>query len=189
MRIASLDIPAVQDRISAADYRRLMQRAGAASYQVKQDGQRWQYNSRAIKALPDSMPAAAFSDLVQASRTEHEEQSDLVQWLRLKEIRHFAVPNGNLRSRGVAGQLAAEGVSPGVSDLVILPEAGEDDQRLPIVFLEMKRSRGGRLSDDQREFLGHIEALAGCGYPVVSRVAAGFQAARGILMDIGYGEE
>jgi len=139
--------------------------------------------------LKNDMRADQLQSIPEPAISEHQEQVELVQWLRLMEIRHFAIPNGGHRHLSVAKQLAAEGVMPGVSDLVILPEAGTGNPQLPIVFLEMKRKKGGKVSSAQLDFLGHIEALKDCGYLVVGRVAQGFAEARRILMEIGYGVE
>ena len=68
---------------------------------------------------------------------------------------------------------------------MILPEVGDN---LPIVFLEMKRSKGGKTSDAQKDFLEHITDLQQDGHKVCSRVASGFDAARKALVEIGYGK-
>ena len=86
--------------------------------------------------------------------TEHEEQRELVRWFRQTwpGVRIFAIPNGGARSKATAGRLKAEGVSPGVPDLFI-PAWG--------LWVEMKRSKGGSLSPEQKDW---IEYLTICGY-------------------------
>lgn len=86
--------------------------------------------------------------------TEHEEQRELVRWFRqgYRGVRIFAIPNGGQRSAATAVRLKVEGVSPGVPDLFI-PE-----WRL---WIEMKRTKGGSLSAEQKEWISYLE---GCGY-------------------------
>lgn len=90
----------------------------------------------------------------QSVRTEHEEQCEFVQWFRrmFPGVRIFAVPNGEGRSLSVACRLKGEGVSRGVPDLFI-PAWG--------LWIEMKRIRGGVVSEDQKDW---IEYLIGLGY-------------------------
>lgn len=58
------------------------------------------------------------------SEEEHRIQSACVRWFSLKypklRGRLFAVPNGGRRDQTTAGKLKAEGVVPGVSDLILL---------------------------------------------------------------------
>lgn len=86
--------------------------------------------------------------------TEHEEQREFVRWFRQthKGVRIFAIPNGGARSIATAGRLKVEGVSPGVPDLCI------PAWRL---WVEMKRTKGGSLSAEQKDWIAYLE---GCGY-------------------------
>jgi len=99
-------------------------------------------------------------------RTEHEEQRELVSWFRktYPGVMIFAIPNGGARSASTAGRLKAEGVLPGVPDLFI-PEWR--------VWVEMKRTKGGSVSKEQKEFHKY---LAGVGYCVI--VAKGCEEAK-----------
>lgn len=98
--------------------------------------------------------------------TEHEEQCLFVQWVRrtFPSVRIFAIPNGGKRSPATAGRLKAEGVSPGVPDLFI-PAWG--------LFIEMKRQKGGVVSENQKDWKKYLEEH---GYTVF--VCHGFEAAR-----------
>lgn len=53
----------------------------------------------------------------------------------------FAVPNGGLRNKAVAGKLKAEGVKPGVPDILIFYQSR-------LICIELKAGKG-TLSDDQ----------------------------------------
>lgn len=88
--------------------------------------------------------------------TEHEEQREVVRWFRRKyaPCRIFAIPNGGFRSRATAARLKAEGVSRGVPDLFV-PQYG--------LWIEMKRSKDGRLSPDQKDWIRYLEEIGyGC---------------------------
>lgn len=65
----------------------------------------------------------------------------------------FHVPNGGLRNRISAARLKAQGVKPGVPDFLLL-EARGDYHGLAI---ELKRSDGGRLSDNQDMWLVKLQ--------------------------------
>ena len=84
--------------------------------------------------------------------SEHEEQRELVRWFRqtFEGVRIFAIPNGGARSRATAGRLKAEGVSSGVPDLFV-PAWG--------LWVEMKRSKGGSLSAEQKDWIAYIESV------------------------------
>jgi hypothetical protein len=110
--------------------------------------------------------------------SEHTEQVWLVQQLALKTpaipelALVFAVPNGGARSERTAGRLKAEGVKPGVPDLV-WPVARGPHHGL---FLEMKKL-DGHASKVQREW---HEALLAQGYFVVT--CQGAEAAFKVVM-------
>ena len=83
---------------------------------------------------------------------EHQEQALLMNWCEVMEGAFpelkllYAIPNGGVRHIGTAKKLKAEGVKPGVPDLC-LPVARKGFHGL---FSEMKRGKGGRLSDPQK---------------------------------------
>lgn len=110
---------------------------------------------------------------------EHEEQAALVQWAVAATGKHpelkllYAVPNGARTSMSVAKRLKAEGLKSGVPDLV-LPVARGGHHGL---YLEMKRRKGGTLSDEQKEW---IERLAQEGYGVF--VCKGWEQARDVIL-------
>ena len=87
--------------------------------------------------------------------TEHDEQRELVRWFRqtYNDVRIFAIPNGGARNPVTASRLKAEGVSPGVPDLFI------PSWRL---WIEMKRSKGGTLSEEQKDWIKYLEISGYC---------------------------
>lgn len=75
--------------------------------------------------------------------TEHQEQVALVRKLRSMGLLVLAVPNGGLRDAITAKRLKDEGVMPGTPDLIIVLDYGK------VLWVEMKRRTGGRLSEAQ----------------------------------------
>jgi hypothetical protein len=108
--------------------------------------------------------------------TEHEEQKNVVQWFDLQypaiKGRLFAIPNGSNKSKAAASKFKAEGLRPGVPDLM-LPVARGGFHGL---FVEMKRVKNSKLSTEQNEWL---DFLANQGYMVV--VCKGFEPAKNTI--------
>lgn len=90
--------------------------------------------------------------------SESEEQQILFQWAQMRRGRYpeldllFHIPNGGSRGKGEAGRFKAEGVKSGVPDL-FLPVARGDKHGL---FIELKRTRGGVVSTDQKEWTARL---------------------------------
>ena len=93
--------------------------------------------------------------------SEHEEQAVVVQYLRLKKIPHYAVPNGSFlagdkmnRVRQMA-RLKKEGLQTGVPDLVVL---------LPTkaLYIEMKRISGSSASSEQKVWQDILNSFSYC---------------------------
>ena len=89
--------------------------------------------------------------------TEHEEQREVVRWVRQTwpGVIIFAIPNGGARSPATAGRLKLEGVLAGVPDLFVADWA---------LFVEMKRQKGGTVSADQKIIIAKLRAV---GYQVL----------------------
>ena len=85
--------------------------------------------------------------------TEHDEQVAFCQYLDFVHVTYFAVPNGSNKSMTARRKFKAEGLKPGVPDMVLLFEGGET------VFIEMKRKSGGTVSKDQKEWLERLRVL------------------------------
>jgi len=87
--------------------------------------------------------------------SEDQEQMMLVQWFRrtYPDVRIFSVPNGGHRHPAVAAKLKATGVASGVPDLFI------PAWRL---WVEMKRTKGGSLSAEQKDWIAYLESVGFC---------------------------
>lgn len=92
---------------------------------------------------------------------EHTEQASLIKWWALAhnafgvpESCLFAIPNGGERNIVVAAKLKSEGVRAGIPDLFLaVPVNGWNG-----LFIEMKKKKGGRLSDNQRTMMSIFSA-------------------------------
>jgi len=105
--------------------------------------------------------------------SEHIEQREFVSAFRKRhpDVRIFAIPNGEARSRTTGARLKAEGVSAGVPDLFIPAW---------LVWIEMKRQRGGTVSPAQRDWHRY---LASIGHTVI--VARGQEEAWRLIGEMG----
>lgn len=81
---------------------------------------------------------------------EHQIQTGIVHYLRLRGYLVLAVPNGGARDFRTGRRLKDEGVLAGVSDLIVI-QAGK------VCFVEVKTPTG-RQSDSQKEFQKSVEA-------------------------------
>jgi len=105
--------------------------------------------------------------------TEYEEQIVVVQYLQLKGHKHTAIPNSTYTpSFNQKRKNKAMGLNAGLPDLFCLVND------IP-VWIEMKRQKGGRLSDSQKSW---IEALEQSGQTVV--VAKGAEEAINFIKTI-----
>lgn len=115
--------------------------------------------------------------------TEHQEQSNLIEWWSVASITYklpkeclFAIPNsgvgfgagGGLRGKILGALMKKEGMRSGVPDLFLAYPRGQYHG----LFIEMKRTKGGVVSDNQKSML---EILKGQGYACV--VCKGFMEA------------
>ena len=133
-------------------------------------------------------------EMLARSGTEHGEQAALFCWAGLPEVRNrfpclrwmFAIPNGGQRNKAVAGMLKAEGVKPGVADVMLpVTQRGYTSHysdpnaiRYAGLFIEMKRANG-KPSDIKESQADFREFVLSQGYKHV--VAFGWrQAAKAI---------
>jgi len=97
--------------------------------------------------------------------TEHQEAVALMDLVRDHEPRYpalkrlFHVPNGGLRSKAASGKLKAEGVRAGVPDYLLPVTYGfmQYGDKFFGLAIELKRKRGGRTSDEQRDWLNYLD--------------------------------
>jgi hypothetical protein len=117
--------------------------------------------------------------------SEHDEQVAVVDYLNstYPAALFWSTPNGARLASGRDNRLAAirmnalkaEGLLPGVSDIIIFEPRGG----YSAMFLELKRADGGSgASDNQLWFLRQVEQRGGFGV-----VANGFSEARGFIDD------
>ena len=105
--------------------------------------------------------------------TEAQEQIKLAVWLTKKGIRFTASANGGTRKLLEAIKFKRMGVSSGFPDVEIpLPVAPYHG-----LYIELKRQKGGKLSDNQIEWLRYLTEK---GYYAVS--ARGFEQAKEIYL-------
>lgn len=107
-----------------------------------------------MKMTLDQMVALALSGGNHRKRPadeEHRIQCECVRWFRLQyprlRGRLFAVPNGGRRDHTTAARLKAEGVVPGVADLILL----KSNRDYGALLIEMKTAQG-RQSSSQKEW-------------------------------------
>ena len=88
-------------------------------------------------------------------RPEQNLQIACVRWFRYQYPDEILIhiPNGGYRRPSEAARLKAMGVVPGIPDLFI-PE-----WRL---FIEMKRTKGGKLSDVQKSVIEYLQSVNYC---------------------------
>lgn len=115
-------------------------------------GSRVRFARRPRKPKKDGTPRAKPRD------REHPEQVVVAQWLDRAGIVYCAVPNGGHRHPSVANKLRDEGVKPGVPDILIFTPP-PNSPTAPGTALEMKKPKGGRLSEDQARWRDLLTAL------------------------------
>lgn len=111
--------------------------------------------ARGVRGNGGRLPSMEAADPVLRIKSEHLEQAEFVSWFRktFPEVRIFAIPNGESRTISSASRLKLEGVSAGVPDLFI-PEW--------LLWVEMKRSQGGRLSREQKSWIDYLNIIGHC---------------------------
>lgn len=94
--------------------------------------------------------------------SEHQSQCAVISWWRLvhkgyelPEFALFAIPNGGARDRITGSRLKAEGVRPGIPDLMLAAR----NRLCAGLFIEMKKI-GNQTKAVQKEALAHLR-LAG----------------------------
>ena len=91
-------------------------------------------------------------DLKKSVPSESIEQVAIVNRLRLEKIPFYSVPNGADVESYQRAKLVREGLESGVSDLVIL-------KFKDALYLEMKKTKGGKWEDEQKAWKEKVESL------------------------------
>ena len=95
------------------------------------------------------------------SPLERDEQTLLFEWAEYAECTYpelrymYHIPNGGRRSNVEAHYLRLEGVKSGVPDICLpVPRGGYG-----ALYIEMKRRRGGTVSDAQKKWITGLNAI------------------------------
>lgn len=110
--------------------------------------------------------------------TESVEQRNLFHWARMMSGAHpelsllYHIPNEGKRSVATGRRMRQEGLKRGVPD-ICLPVARSGKHGL---YIELKRIKGSKVSDDQREWLSALEDQ---GYAVA--LCKGWEAAAKVI--------
>ena len=123
-------------------------RMSAAQYQAMPHPQKQPAQKIAPKKNP-TLPIPPEREAQQAVMKWAEAASG--KWPELRLLYH--VPNEGRRSMATGGRLRAEGLKSGVPDLC-LPSAHGEYHGL---YIEMKRTKGGRATPEQKEWLEMLE--------------------------------
>lgn len=102
--------------------------------------------------------------------TEDQECYLLAEWLRAKKVRFNHVANERWTTIQYKMKLKRLGVSSGFPDYIIFVPKG-------LIFIEMKRTKGGKVSDSQKEWIKYLNDKPGC----VANVCLGFEEAKKLI--------
>ena len=98
--------------------------------------------------------------------TEDEEQEALFQWAETMEYKYpelralFHITNEGKRSKQTGAKLKREGLREGVSDIELPVKRGQYGS----LFIELKKRKGGRVSDEQKEWIDLMWELGNAAY-------------------------
>jgi len=92
--------------------------------------------------------------------SEHQEQTKIIQYCKLKNIPIFHIPNGSYKSYTARIKAKKDGLKSGVPDLMI-PVASKEYHGL---FIELKRVRYSTISNNQKLW---IKLLNDQGYKAI----------------------
>ena len=124
--------------------------------------------------------------------TEREEQVKLAKYLDSLGLLWCHVPNEGHGGYGKGAQikgarLRAEGLKSGVPDVLIFSQCSvvsdKEELHRSGCAIELKRQKGGRVSDSQKEWLA---GLRRAGW--VAEVCNGFEEAQKLIKELGYEE-
>lgn len=111
--------------------------------------------------------------------TEAQEQTMLFRWAEMAKGKHpelallYHIANGGSRNVIEARHLKEQGVKPGVPDICLPVPRGP----YHALYIEMKRKKGGRVSDEQRGWLKALDRMGN-----MTAVCYGMDEARQIIL-------
>ena len=88
--------------------------------------------------------------------TEEEEQKALVDWLKLKKIPFYHIPNGMNSSKREGIRFKRLGLSPGIPD-ICLPVSSQTGYHA--LYIELKRVKKGRATQYQKNWIDKLNQL------------------------------
>ena len=92
--------------------------------------------------------------------TEEEEQTTFVQWLGVKKLKFTAIPNSTYTlSWNQKRKNKATGVRKGLPDLLIIIPENTRSSNGGLIFIEMKRRKGGVVSPEQKEWIAALNGV------------------------------
>lgn len=98
--------------------------------------------------------------------TEDEEQEALFQWAETMEYKYpelralYHITNEGKRSKSTGARLKREGLREGVSDICLPVKRGPYGS----LYIELKRRKGSRVSDEQRDWISLMWELGNAAY-------------------------
>jgi hypothetical protein len=105
---------------------------------------------------------------------ERQEQLKFIAWLKREGIKHHASPNGERRSQATGSLLKAMGMSAGFPDVFIPIRRGH----YGALFIEMKPIKGGKVQENQIEWLRYLREEGYC-----ADIAYGFEEAKRLVSE------
>lgn len=112
---------------------------------------RYEYTAKPRKLNKDGTPRAKPRQL------EHIEQVQVAKWLDNAGVLYCSVPNAGIRPGPIGNKMKAEGMKPGVPDLLIFTPPPHGIAKG--VAVEMKQIDGGEVSVFQHEWHESLRAL------------------------------
>lgn len=156
--------------------------AHACLNEYKRQERQWKADERRAKAWVNKIAGPFLpGDKAPPVPLESDEQKAAAEWLDALGLCWIHVPNEGKRSKRYGASLKSQGLKPGFPDILIFtPPPNHPDVRF--VAIELKRQKGGRVSDNQRQWLRELRECGG-----LSQVCNGADAMIWYLEGLGYG--
>ena len=89
---------------------------------------------------------------------EEKEQETIAQYLDIKKFCWIHVPNGGNRDVITGAKLKRQGVKAGFPDIQIFDAPISEGKKYRGLIIELKRREGGRLRENQKEWIEELRA-------------------------------